>query len=97
MNENAKTVGLKFTDNHYIAIGKLVVAFQMIELTISSNLARLVNPNLLSSEWSFSNLLINELSFTNRLKLLSNFIETHDDDFFVHPDSKYHDVRLEDF
>lgn len=97
MSENVKTVGLHFNDGHYIAIGKLVVAFQMIESIISFNLAKLANPDIFSSEWAFYNLLINELSFSNRLKLLSNFIETHDNDFFVHPGSKFYDVRLGEY
>ena len=86
-----------FTDGHYIALGKMVVEFQQLELEISFGLARLMSPGNWDSSFEFALTIINEHSFANKLKLLSNFIETHPISHFVPSDSAYLDVATKNY
>lgn len=90
-------VALKFTDAHYIALGKMVVQFQELEQAITIGLLRLMQPTDLGLAFGFTHTVINELSFANRLKLLSNFVETHPVTHFVPIGSQYEKGKTEDY
>ena len=68
-----------FPEDHYTALGRLLVEFQYLESLITKSLSMLIQPDALD----FTSVILNELSFNNRLKLLSNFIETHPESYFV--------------
>lgn len=88
---------LVFTDAHYIALGKLVVQFQELEQAITFGLARLMQPKDLELAFGFTHTVLNELPFANRLKLLSNFVETHPVSHFVPSGSKHEKYAIEDY
>lgn len=96
--ETNEIVGMHFTDDHYIAIGKLVIAFQSLEGTITYGLAFLMRPKLneFTEALGFTHRVLNELSFANRLTLLSNYIETHPVTHFVPPGIKYEKTMTDD-
>lgn len=63
----------KFTDQHYAALGKVVVEFESLQSTITYGLLKLIEPE---KQFFYSKILmaiINEHSFANRLKLLLLF------------------------
>jgi hypothetical protein len=97
--ETNEIVGMQFSDAHYIAIGKLVIAFQSLESTITTAQAFLMQPkhDELVVAIGFTYRVLNELSFANRLKLLSNYVETHSLTHFVPPGSKFEKVLTVDF
>lgn len=72
---------MKFSDEHYIAFGKLVVSFQYLEEVITYAIALIAEPDITKNR--ILDLVVNELSFSNRLKLLSNLVETTPVDYFV--------------
>lgn len=88
---------LKFSDEHYIALGKMVIQFQELEQAITVGLARLMDPNDLERSLGFTHTVLNELSFANRLKLLSNFIETHPASHFIPPNTEHEKFKTEDY
>lgn len=94
--ETKATVALEFTDDHYIALGKLVVAFQSLEQTITIGLSRLMRPNReeYTEAFGFTSTVLDELSSGSRLKLLSNYVETHPDTYFVPPGSLHEKAKL---
>ena len=59
-----------FPEDHYNALGRLLVEFQHLESSITKSLIMLIQPDALD----FTSVILNELTFNNRLKLLSNFI-----------------------
>ncbi len=73
MTTEAKVLPTK----HLEAIGKVVVDFQDLEASITNAmLAFMSTRNTVKTEF-FNQLVINELPFTSRLKLLSLFIEIY--------------------
>ena len=68
-----------FPEDHYNALGRLLVEFQYLESSITKSLIMLIQPDALD----FTSVILNKLTFNNRLKLLSNFIETHPESYFV--------------
>jgi hypothetical protein len=71
----AVTVPLEFTEKHYAALGKIVVAFQDLEQAITLALLQALHPEddvvpKRPNTW----LVVNELSFANRTKLLASVI-----------------------
>jgi len=64
---------LTFTEQHYAALGKVIVAFQSLESTITLGLLTLLQPEKLISDSALAFAIVNEHSFSNRLKLLLLF------------------------
>ena len=97
--ETKATVALEFTDDHYIALGKLVVAFQSLEEAITFGLGRLMRPNRkeYTEAFGFTSTVLDELSSGSRLKLLSNYVETHPATYFVPPGSLHEQAKLATF
>ena len=94
----AEEIALKqFTDELYIALGKMVIAFQSLEQTITYGLAFLMCPNEFTEALGLTHTALNELSFGSRLKLLSNYIETHSPTHFIPPGCRYEKVKIEEF
>lgn len=62
-----------FTEQHYAALGKVIVAFQSLEMTITYGLLALLHPEKLAFESKLATAIVNEHSFSNRLKLLLLF------------------------
>ncbi|MFZ5484797.1 MAG: hypothetical protein ACOZB0_11265 [Pseudomonadota bacterium] len=73
---------MEFTADHYAAPGRVVVEFQTIECVISAALIRFIHPTEPTS-LNFAHLVVNELTFTNRLKLLAAYLSTHPIEHFV--------------
>ncbi|HQS59436.1 MAG: hypothetical protein B7Y56_09865 [Gallionellales bacterium 35-53-114] len=88
---------LKFTDEHYIALGRMVVQFQELEQAITIALAQFMQPKDIGLALGFTHTVIIELSFATRLKLLSNFVETHPVTHFIPPGSKFEESKSEEF
>ena len=72
-----------FPDEHYNVLGRLLVEFQVLESSITHALCILIKLDNDSRFIDFTFTMMNELPFKNRLKLLSNFIETHPEIYFV--------------
>ena len=64
---------LTFTEQHYAALGKVIVAFQSLESTITHGLLTLLQPEKLIPDSALAFAIVNEHSFSNRLKLLLLF------------------------
>lgn len=64
---------LMFTEQHYAALGKVIVAFQSLESTITYGLLTLLQPEKLMFDSKMAIAIVNEHSFSNRLKLLLLF------------------------
>lgn len=64
---------LTFTEQHYAALGKVIVAFQSLESTITYGLLTLLQPEKLVFDSKLAIAIVNEHSFSNRLKLLLLF------------------------
>lgn len=96
MNTN-EIAPLQFTDDHYIALGKLVIAFQNLEQVITHGLAFLMQPNDFEEALGFTSRVLNELSFAGRLKLLSNYVETNPQAHFIPHGTQYESVKAEEF
>lgn len=62
---------------HLEEIGKVVVGFQDLEVSITCAMLALMSTQSSVKTELFNHLVINELSFTSRLKLLSLFIEIY--------------------
>jgi hypothetical protein len=71
---------LKFTDSHYTALGKLLVAFQSLELVVTSQLMHLMYPcpedSATNSLAGFQIQALMELPFKKRAALILHFIRT---------------------
>lgn len=87
----------QFTDEHYIALGKMVIAFQSLEQSITNGLAFLMHPNEIDQALGFTYTVLNEMSFGSRVKLLSNYVETHPITHFVPSGVQYEKVKAEEF
>lgn len=86
---------LDFTDAHYIALGKLVVAFQNLEQVITYGIEFVVEENFRTNP--FLPVVLNELSFASRLKLFSNFIETPPLHYFIPSGVEHEDIRKSEY
>lgn len=68
----------KFTDAHYIALGKMLVAFQSLDMTVTHQLAFLMYPHpddhSMALTGFHSNVLM-ELPFKKRINLIMNLIK----------------------
>lgn len=95
--ETKESSALQFTDEHYIALGKMVIAFQDLEEAITYGIAFLMHPEDQRQALGFTHTVLNELPFTSRLKLLSNYIETHPIEHFIPSGTQHEKVKLEDF
>ena len=60
----------EFTEQHYVALGKMLVAFQSLEATVTCGLLKLLQPGTLVPDSALAAAVVGELSFANRLKLL---------------------------
>jgi hypothetical protein len=67
---------LHFNDEHYAAIGKVIVAFQSLEEIITFSLARLMRPDEVLYMDTLTSIVLNELSFTNKTKILGGYSST---------------------
>lgn len=72
---------LEFTDDHYIALGKMVIAFQRLEQCITFGAAFLLSPDSYEKAVGTMSLTLNELSFAKRLSLFSIYVKSAKDDF----------------
>lgn len=91
---NNSTEPLAFADEHYIALGRMVVGFQSLEQTITQSLLGLMHPHDLLGDYGFTRTVVNELSFADRLRLLSHFVETTPATHFVPEGTKHETVKL---
>lgn len=87
---------MDFTDAHYLALGKLVVAFQNLEQVVTYSIQFIMGEGR-QAENDFLPRVLNELSFGSRLKLLSNFIETTPMHYFTQVEPDYAKVREAEF
>lgn len=71
MLHNSESVPLVFTAQHYAAIGEVVVAFQSLDEVATLALARFIHPEDELPLRALTHLVLNELSFANKIKLLS--------------------------
>ena len=71
--KNPSITALTFTEQHYAALGKVIVAFQSLESTITFGLLTLLQPEKLLFDSKLAIAIVNEHSFSNRLKLLLLF------------------------
>lgn len=71
--KNMPISALTFTEQHYAALGKVIVAFQSLESTITYGLLTLLQPEKLMFDSKLAIAIVNEHSFSNRLKLLLLF------------------------
>ena len=71
--KNPSIKALEFTERHYAALGKVIVAFQSLESTITYGLLTLLQPEKLVFDSRLAIAMVNEHSFSNRLKLLLLF------------------------
>ena len=68
---------LQFTDEHYIALGKLLVSFQSLEHTAAAELTRLINPHpsdFTNALGGFETIVFLELPFKKRMALIRHFL-----------------------
>ena len=86
---------MDLTDAHYIALGKLVVAFQNLEQVITYGIEFVVEENFRANR--FLPVVLNELSFASRLKLFSNFIETTPLHYFIPSGVEHEDIRKSEY
>lgn len=61
---------IEFTEQHYAAIGKMLVMFQSLEATVTIGLLTLLQPGQYIPDSPLASAVVNELSFGSRLKLL---------------------------
>lgn len=87
---------LRFTDEHYIALGRMVVEFQFLEQVITQSLVQLMHPSDLQMALGFTHTVVNELSFSARRKLLSNFVESKPVTHFIPTGTKYEKIKSEE-
>lgn len=90
------SVPLEFTKDHYAALGRVIVEFQSLEQVVTFALARFMHTNE-STPPNFSFLILNELSFANRLKLLNIYINIHPFKHFVHPSDSAINIKRQDY
>ena len=88
---------LTFTPAHYEALGKMLVAFQRLELSVTTAIGAIVEPMPHKKKFNFLPRILDELSFATRLKLLSNIVLTTDIVYFVVPNTKYEVIRREEY
>lgn len=88
---------ISFTDEHYIALGKMLVAFQSLEHAITSGLSKLIHPESLCKGYGFSFYLINELSFASRLRCLETFLDLYPAEHFIPRGVRYERVKKEEY
>lgn len=86
---------MDFTDEHFIALGKLVIAFQNLEEAITYSIQFITEPNFRQNV--FLPLVLNELSFASRLKLLSNFVETTPIEHFIPSGCEHERTRRDEY
>lgn len=73
----------KLPKKHYEVLGRIFVAFQDLEEVVMYSLANLTRPkNHLEFEVRYF-LILNELPFRNRVKLLRNFLNNTDPEYFI--------------
>jgi len=87
---------LKFSDKHYEALGRLVVAFQYLEQVVTQAIVLLVEPAAHKKKFLFLPGILNEMSFGTRLRVLSNIVTTTDVSYFVAAGTKYELSRREE-
>ncbi|PSJ16629.1 hypothetical protein [Nitrosomonas supralitoralis] len=80
---------LTFTEQHYAALGKVIVAFQSLESTITYGLLTLLQPDKLVFDSKLAIAVVNEHSFSNRLKLLLLFPSLTDKLELFHGNNDY--------
>lgn len=66
---------LKFTDQHYAEIGKIIIFFQSLEFKINHLLGILLNTNFLSPHSYRLNALFSEVGFNSKLTTLQSILK----------------------
>ena len=91
-----ETGPLGFTDAHHVALGRMLIAFQHLETAITQAIILIVEPKPHLKKHFFLPRILEELSFSTRLRLLSNIVQTTGEDYFVSPGTKYEALRREE-
>lgn len=87
----------KLPPSLYAALGRLMVAFQALEETITFGVFRLTRASLTQETDLPYFLALQELPFKNRLKLLRNFMELNGLEFFMYPNCPAEEQRRNGF
>ena len=87
---------LEFTQAHYESLGQMLVAFQHLESVVTHAIILIVEPDFHKKKYFFLPRILEEISFSARLKILSNILATTDVDYFVSSGSKYETSRREE-
>lgn len=88
---------MEFTEQHYSALGKLIIEFQGIEMVAKHSLATFMHPSRLIPQDPLSYMVINELPFKSILNLLSTFVNTTEIDHFIFEGDVIRSIKINNY